>query len=136
MKEHGSFSYEIRGKVIFFFLTGAFNEYGMASCLAAQKDAIETFADEPCFLLVDCTTQIGATPETYELVDKFYADLNYENLSAIALVHTQPTLKHLENRDIPMMKNHNSKVFSDIPSALSWFDTQSCRKSIKSAHKD
>lgn len=124
MREHGRFSYEARGNVLLFFLTGEFNEYGMARCLAAQKESIETFVGERCFLLVDCTAQLGATPEAYELVDKFYAELKYENLSAIALIHTQSVLKHLVNRDIPMMKKHNARVFSNIPSALSWFDTQ------------
>ncbi|WCE32506.1 hypothetical protein [Vibrio sp. SCSIO 43137] len=122
MYEHGSYQCETKGEVIICSLNGAFNETGITSCLNAQKQAIKSFGSRRCFLLVDCTELTGATPEAYKTVDDFYRDLNYPQLVAIAIIHTQYVLARLEERDIPQMKNHNIQVFANRKSALSWFE--------------
>lgn len=123
MLEHGTYTYEVQGKIIIFSLIGEFNEHGILSCLEAEKKAIEDFGEKECCLLVDCANLAGATPEAYQTVDIFYSEINYKNLSAIALVHTNYALAHLENRNIPQMKKHEVKIFTDRSSAVSWLES-------------
>jgi len=120
MIEHGTYTSKIDNNIIIFKLAGDFNEYGILSCLKAQKCCIETFGEKPCSLLVDCSAQTGATPEAYLVVNTFYNELDCENLRSIAIVHSNYVLARLEDREIPEMKKHNVKVFSDEKSAIAW----------------
>lgn len=120
MLEHGTYTQEVEGKVIIFSLFGEFNEQGIVACLNAQKRAIESYNGRPCFLLIDSTGQTGATPEAYQAVNRFYRDLSYDNLLAIAIVHESYVLTRLHERDIPELNRFTTKLFPDIDSAMNW----------------
>ncbi|MDG3085825.1 hypothetical protein P7F88_06840 [Vibrio hannami] len=123
MLEHGTYTKETNGNIVIFTLIGEFNEPGVIACLEMQKKAIESYGDKECFLLVDSTQQTGATPEAYQAVDRFYRDLDYKHLSAIAIVHESYALLRLHERDIPELKRHNSRIFPDRASAILWLES-------------
>lgn len=120
MLEHGSYTYEIKDNIIIFSLLGAFNEQGVIACLTEQRQQIQSFGNEACFLVVDSRGQSGATPEVYQAVDDFYHNLNSDNLSAIAIVHTSPIMTRLHERDIPELNKYRTEIFPDVDSAILW----------------
>jgi hypothetical protein len=127
MLEHGTFTLEIKGNIIIVSQFGEYNEPGIIACLEAQKQAIESFGEQECFLLVDSTGQTGATPEVYKRVDEFYHELNCSNLSAVAVIHTHYVLTRLHEREIPELQKYRTKLFSDTDSAIAWLE--GCKKS-------
>jgi hypothetical protein len=128
MLEHGAFTFQINNNIIIFKLTGDFNEYGIKACLEAEKKAIESFGKQPCLLLVDCRAATGATPEAYQAINDFYRDINYAHLSAIALVYSSDLMARIEERSIPLMKNHEAKAFLDWQAAIDWLTTKCSKK--------
>ncbi|WP_375748439.1 hypothetical protein [Vibrio sp. HN007] len=128
MLEHGTFTQEEQENIFIFSLIGEFNEQGITACLNAQKKAIESFGDKECFILIDSTKQTGATPEAYQAVNRYYRDLNYPHLAAIAIVHDSYALARLHERDIPEMQRHNTKTLPDRESAIEWLIAQTKNK--------
>lgn len=122
---HGDSSIELIDSTIFITLKGAFNEYGVQVWFEKLKTIVNQLHGKPFTILINYLEADGATPEAFQVANKYNSWLCEQNLTAKAIV-TSPILAAIDLAQIneKNRKQQNYKYFITVPSALEWLKTQ------------
>ncbi len=121
---HGVYRLVKKGYIIEVALSGAFNEFGAIDWTEAVKEAIASYHGKPFAILMDLTQAQGATPEAFEVGERYNEWLNTQNLVAKAVVYGSHVLKDIELNIVKAKKKQHLKNFDDIEQARAWLKVQ------------
>ncbi len=121
---HGIYKITQHGNTIEVVLSGAFNEFGAIDWTEAVKNIITTYQGKPFAILMDLTQAQGATPEAFDIGERYNEWLNTQNLVAKAVVYGSKVLKDIELSIAKAKKKQHIKNFDDIEQARIWLQSQ------------
>lgn len=120
MTQHGNFSVHIKDSTIHVSSRGSFNVEGTLKCCEAIDNAIAQLSPSPFLICVDLTKFEGATPEAWDVTERFNESLINRPLTAKAIVaNSRFVTSYVESVNKSAIR-HKIKVFDDPEAANSW----------------
>jgi hypothetical protein len=122
---HGNSSIELIDSTVFITLKGAFNEFGVQIWFEKLKLIVKQLNGKPFSILINYLEADGATPEAFQVANKYNSWLCEQNLTAKAIV-ASTLLAAIDLSQISEQNrvNQKYKYFTTVPSAIEWLENQ------------
>jgi hypothetical protein len=122
--EHGDNTIILKENIIHITLKGSFNEYGAEKVSQKTSAIIKSLNQSKFLIFVDLLNLDGATPDAFNISNKFNGWLNGQNMVAKAIVITSQVIKSIDQQWVPSKAVQNIEYFDNEDDALVWLNKQ------------
>lgn len=120
---HGELKMQLDKNIILVTLIGPFNDLGVTTWTENVRTQIETFGDNPFFILMNNTNYAGFTHHGSEISNQFNYWLTNQTMIAKAIVQPSLFARKMNLKHIPALKDQYIEYFDNKNDALSWLKT-------------